>query len=250
MKFWINAAWSIARNVAADVVTSDRRFDFTKQWLSSGLTYDARPRVPARHFLDLYPQSESMELNLRDLHFRRSNVTPFELYCISCIGLIRKPRRVFEIGTYDGATTLQIARTCEGAEVFTLDLAADDVPSDVPAMADELDNVRGQGVGHRFAGTPESQRIKQLFGDSTKFDYSPYNRTIDMVFVDACHFYEFAASDTRSALGLIAQGGVILWHDYQLGWPGVVRAVNEVLPNHRIFQIDSTSLAVLDPAIP
>ena len=106
-------------------------------------------------------------------------------------------------------------------------------------------NVRGGGVGQRFAGRPEAQRIRQLLGDSTTFDFSPYHGAIDFAFIDACHDYAFVKSDTANALRMVPRG-VIVWHDYYPGWPGVVRAVDELLPKHRIMHIAGTSLAVLD----
>src|SRR5690606_750981 len=99
-----------------------------------------------------------------------------------------------------------------------------------------------------FCGTPEARRIHQLWGDSRTFDCSPYQGTCDLVFIDACHDYEFAASDTQKALRLVSPTGVVVWHDYMEGWPGVVRAVDELLPTCCIYHIAGTSLAVFDNA--
>ena len=238
----------LAANVAQDPFRSGSdRLRFTRDWLSAGYAYDRRPKLPSQHFLDLYPAAERMSVQLGEVTFRRSNATPMELYCISCIAMLLRPQRIFEIGTFDGATTLRLARCCPKAEVFTLDLDPTSATEEQSlAIASEVENVRSGCVGSQFAGQPEASRIRQLLGDSTRFDYSPYAGTCDLVFVDACHDYEFVKSDSRAALKLLRPGGVILWHDYIPGWPGVVRAVDELLPTHPIRHIAGTALAVLD----
>ena len=51
-----------------------------------------------------------------------------------------------------------------------------------------------------------------------------------MVFIDGDHRYEEVKLDIIHALGLIRSGGIISGHDYShKTWPGVKRAVDEVL---------------------
>ena len=47
-----------------------------------------------------------MLVAMGDMTYRVSNMDPFELYCLAAIARIRRPRTIFEVGTYDGATTL------------------------------------------------------------------------------------------------------------------------------------------------
>jgi len=248
VKYWTGALTRILANIAKDPFRPNQdRLDFSRKWLSAGYAYDQRPKLPSKHFLDLYPGAETLQVDLGAVNFRRSNATPMELYCMSCIAMLRNPRRIFEIGTFDGATALRLARCCPDAEVFTLDLGSENVSDDQAAViGGEAANVRAGGVGSRFAQLPEASRIRQLLGDSTLFDFSPYAGTCDLIFVDACHDYEFAAADSRSALRLLRAGGVILWHDYIPGWPGVVKAIDELLPAYPIRHISGTALAVLD----
>jgi predicted O-methyltransferase YrrM len=252
MKYWLGATASILRNVAADITGSDRRrrFDFTRHFLSSGISYDHRTMAPVRHLLQLYPQVEQLRVPLGDVEYKLSNMNPYELYCVIAIAMLSRAKRIFEIGTYDGATTLQLARVCPQAEIFTLDLAPADVAQPTPDFVDsENQNVAAGGVGRRFMGTPESSRIRQLLGDSTKFDYQPYAGSMDLVFVDACHQYEFVRSDSANALRLVRPGGVVLWHDYELGWPGVVKAVDALRSAHPIVHVAGTALALLPSSI-
>lgn len=247
LDYWLGAVTRIAANIAVDGLREGaERFAFTRDLLRAGYKYDQRPKASEKHFLDLYPDAEQLRVPLGELTYRRSNANPLEVFCLRCIAALRKPKRVFEFGTFDGATTLQLAQACPDAEILTLDLNPESVDdAQAATIRGEVDNVRTGGVGHRFASLPEAERICQLLGDSATFDYSPYHDTVDFVFIDACHDYRFVRSDTVNALKL-APSGVIIWHDYCPGWPGVVRAVDELLPDRPVWHIAGTTLAVLD----
>jgi predicted O-methyltransferase YrrM len=99
--------------------------------------------------------------------------------------------------------------------------------------------VRRHGVGSRFQGLAEAERITQLLGDSRSFDFSPWAGTIDLVLVDAGHEWDAVAADTRTAQALLAPGGVIVWDDYMTTWPDVIRAVDAcALPTFHLARSD------------
>jgi len=247
LTYWAGAVSRIAANVAGDFRRKgSERFAFTQEFLRAGYRFDARPKIPERHFLDLYPEAEALSLPIGELRYTRSNANPLEAFCLGCIAALRHAKRIFEFGTFDGGTTLQLAAACPDAEILTLDLDPGSVNAAQPATIDsEVENVRGGGVGRRFSGRPEAEHIRQLIGDSTNFDYTPWRGAIDLAFIDACHDYAFVKSDTANALRMVPRG-VIVWHDYQAGWPGVVKAVDELLPDHHVAHIAGTTLAVLD----
>jgi hypothetical protein len=59
-----------------------------------------------------------------------------------------------------------------------------------------------------------------------------YNdNSLDFVFIDASHDYENVKADILAWLPKIKLGGVLAGDDYDLIWPGVVQAVNEVFPS-------------------
>jgi len=101
-------------------------------------------------------------------------------------------------------------------------------------------------VGAAFRDTPHASRIVQHLGDSVTFDYGPFRRQMDLVFVDGAHGLDFVRADSRSALSLIRDSGVIVWDDCHLYHPGVSRALLELRrEGHPISRIESTRFAVL-----
>jgi len=148
--------------------------------------------------------------------------------------------RLFEIGTFDGRTALNLARNAPpGCRVTTLDLPPSASPRfavegseqpyvDKPAPGQRIEAYRTNGAApsprdqHQFA-----HRIEQKLGDSASFDFSPYHDRCALVFVDGSHAYEYVQSDTATARLLVKPGGLIVWHDYGV-WRGVTEALDEL----------------------
>lgn len=139
---------------------------------------------------------------------------------------------IFEIGTFDGRTTLNLALNSESpGKVFTLDLPPDQETKFDIAQG-ERHFVDKPVSGQRYLNAKERYpdkvaRIEQLFGDSATFDYSPYEGKCGLVFVDGSHAYDYAMSDTKNAMRLVRPGGSIIWHDYGV-WKGVTTALEEL----------------------
>lgn len=250
--YWSKAFGSLIGNILRDFSRQkNQRFEFTKKLISSGMNYDCRPLAETIPFLKLYPSAEALMVPLGDVRYRQSNATPYEIYCLLCTAILKDAKRIFEIGTFDGATTYLLAKSCPESKVFTIDLAPESISNIAGSLVkDEISNVEQSGVGSRFIGTPQQKQIVQIYGDSTRYDYRELYSTMDLVFVDACHEYEFVRSDSQTALNLVKPDGVIIWHDYEVGWPGVVKAVNELTASKSIKHIDKTAIAVLDLAAP
>ena len=69
-----------------------------------------------------------------------------------------------------------------------------------------------------------------------------------LVWVDACHDYEYVCRDTESALRIVAPGGWILWHDYRhtAWWSGVTRCLQQLKRKHQaLFHVKGTTIAAL-----
>jgi predicted O-methyltransferase YrrM len=184
-------------------------------------------------------------VTLLNCEFASGEMLPMELVWLCRFVRQRQPRVIFEIGTFNGGTTLQLAAN-SAATVYTLDLPPQNpAATDRPVWDAALD-VYPTTTGARFLATPQAQRIRQLFGDSQMFDYSPYHATCDLVFVDACHHYEFVMKDSQNALRLLRPGGAIVWHDYAAYAPGVVRALEELSATLPLCRVEGTSLVLYD----
>src|ERR1700733_484438 len=162
------------------------------------------------------------------------NVSDFEIDVINRLVKYNDPKTIFEIGTFDGRTTLNMAsHSGQDARVFTLDLP----PSSIDETALTIDAgdrlfIDKPASGIRFVGTDVAHKIKQLFGDSATFDFSSFAGKIDFLFVDGSHSYEYVIKDSLTALNLIKPNGIILWHDYvpegPTPWPGLTRALHQM----------------------
>jgi hypothetical protein len=139
---------------------------------------------------------------------------------------------LFEIGTFDGRTTFNLALSSPpGCRVHTLDLPPDLAPKFALAEGERhmVDKPRsGARYERNRAAHPAAvAKIHQLFGDSAAFDFTPYVDRCSLIFVDGSHEYSCVLSDTRNAMRMALRGGVVLWHDYGV-WEGVTRALEEV----------------------
>jgi predicted O-methyltransferase YrrM len=209
------------------------------------------PRVSAAQFL-----RDGIEVQLSQLATEAGNISLTELAVIAAICAARRPASIFEIGTFDGRTTLNLAENSPVETiVYTLDLPADQMrQTKFVLAAGEEEFVRKPLSGGRFAGSPDAARIRQLHGDSAQFDFSPFQGQIDLIFVDGSHAYEYVANDSRAALDMIRPGGMVIWHDYGSGdWPGVNRALDELRRDNPkcagMQWIEGTTLAILQVSV-
>jgi len=216
--------------------------DFLRQWLRFPLTFEAAKaleKVPMASVADLFPGTgvglisippESLERQIGQIRLDEEVQIGLMIQALDA-------RRLFEIGTFEGGTTRFLAdKAGEEAEVFTLDF---------PQGAEVAWGSRVQ-IGQKFRGAVVESRITQLFGDSLKFDFSPYERSMDLVFVDAAHDYLHGLADSRTALRLVKPGGVVLWHDFTPYFPGLVHGIIEATAGMPLKRLGvNTTLAVL-----
>jgi len=195
--------------------------------------------------------TNKLDLTLLEPLAGGGNVSMLELMVIANIAKQAEPPTAFEIGTFDGRTTLNLAANLKlPAEVYTLDLPSDELGETKFALAPgESAFVDKEHSGAKFIGTPYAKKITQLYGDSATFDFSPYAGQMGLVFIDGSHSYDYVLQDSESAFRLASENAVILWHDYQQDWPGVIRALNELLQTDTacagMARIEGTSLVIL-----
>jgi hypothetical protein len=184
---------------------------------------------------------EATQIVLSSSSERYGGVSLCELFVICVVAKHIKARRIFEIGTFEGNTTLNLAlNTDPEAVIFTVDL-----PSALITKQSDLEIVnqysKGAVVGRRFKGEPVETKIKQLWGDSLVFDFGPFLNNMDLVFIDGDHTYKYVQSDTRNALRMLSRKNpgraCIIWHDCDY-YSDVEKVLEEELQGryHRIAQ--------------
>lgn len=215
--------------------------------------------LPQRNVFELFPDHDSVSVQFGGL--RPSSLSgdtwfhPIASYTADLVALCQlcqllQPRRVFEIGTLRGYTTLHLAlNTPPDARVFTLDLPPDRpaVPALQTTIVDDR-HIRVHGAVERyfFDDTAAAGKISRLYGDSATFDYAPYAGTVDLFFIDGAHSYEYVRSDTLNALRCCHPGSVIAWHDFgRFGVNGVTRWLREFSRNHAVYCVPGGSLAYM-----
>lgn len=164
----------------------------------------------------------------------------------------RRPAKILEVGSFQGLTTLNLAKNAPEGEVHTVDLPAGADPGATTYANNDAAIIARRGVCH-FAGRPEEARIRQHLGDTATFDFAAVGEGIDLCLIDAAHSYEYVRNDTARVLPWLADRCLLLWHDYgrndflvepEDAW-GVTRFLNE-LAGCGVGIIEGTSLGALE----
>lgn len=120
---------------------------------------------------------------------------------------------------------------------------------------DIIDNwTGGSDAADDYAKDPDMIRFNQNIFEFFKQNLSPVkdkftpiqtlshegaklysDNSLDFVFIDANHTYEFVKNDLAAWLPKVKKGGIIAGHDYNpVSWPGVIKAVHEFFPKEKI----------------
>ena len=132
---------------------------------------------------------------------------------------------VLEVGTYKGFGAVLMAQA--GATVWAVDWHRGDADlGATDTLCAWWTNVRRAGVADQVVG---------LVGRSDRVLTALRHRWWDMAFIDGDHSYEAVTQDIRLTLPLVRAGGLLVFHDYCPTWPGVVRAVDELIADSRAW---------------
>ena len=208
-----------------------------------------RALIPSIEISQIVPGDTPIQLT--GTAARLGNIAFSEMACIAALIRHGDASAIFEIGTFDGRTTREMAACSRpDAKIFTLDLPREKISKTALPLAEgEEVYVDKNGSGEKFLGTAWEKKITQLYGDSATFDFIPYYDAMDFVFVDGSHAYEYVLHDVALAKKLLKKGsGTIVCHDY-ISWAGVTKALNELYRSSEEFSglrhIKGTSLVVL-----
>lgn len=200
-------------------------------------------RIPVRRLTDLWSSPGQVTATVGAL--ADGNPSAIELFCLGAIVRGSGARAIFEIGTFDGSTTLQLAlNSPPDAVIHTLDLPADAVDrTRSPLLPQERVYALKPASGARFVGTPLHAKIRQLYGDSAAFPGEPFAGRMDLVIVDGSHARAYVRSDSALARLMVRPGGWIVWHDYGV-WPDVTAVLDELAGEMPLVRLEATTLVV------
>lgn len=200
-------------------------------------------RIPVCRLTDLCASPGEVTTAVTDL--KDGNPTALELFCLAAIVRASGARTMFEIGTFDGATTLHLAlNSPPDALVYTLDLPPDAVDrTHSPLLAGERAYALKARSGARFVGTPAQAKIRQLYGDSAALAAAPFAGRMDLVIVDGSHAEACVRSDSALARAMVRPGGWIVWHDYGV-WPDVTAVLDQLAGDLPLVRLEATTLVV------
>ena len=166
--------------------------------------------------------------------------TPWIDVCV-ILHLARRyqPARFLEIGTHRGFTTRILADKFPNMQIVTVD-PGDRVTPDQRPPNQEGEYLPQHMIGELVAGYPNVTVIREHFCD---VEWS--GPQFDMVFIDGDHRAPAVLADSQLALKLLADPGVVVWHDYNN-----VRDVNTAIDmlglGDRVCWLHNTWVAYLD----
>ena len=127
---------------------------------------------------------------------------PEEFDKLRAIFLERQPRRILEIGVWEGGTLWEwVANAPSGATVVALDYFAEDVP---------------QQARESFHGWRSDAKLVSIAGDSTTratIDRVREHAPFDWVFIDGSHVYADVLADWTNYGLTMVDSGVVAFHD-------------------------------------
>lgn len=90
---------------------------------------------------------------------------------------------------------------------------------------------------NRLKIVSKNKKVNIIAGDST-LKYKEFkDESIDILYIDANHEYEYISKDLNLWKSKVKIGGFIAGHDYYIGHPGVIKAVDEfVEKNNKSFK--------------
>lgn len=166
--------------------------------------------------------------------------TPWIDVCV-ILHLIRRygPTRFLEVGTHWGVTTRILATKFPELKITTVD-PGDKVPLEDRPANQSAEFLPQHEIGKLVLDYNNVEVIREPF---TSVDWG--SRRFEMIFVDGNHSLPHVFEDSRLALSLVTDPGVIIWHDYN-NVADVNTALELVNIQKPIVSLHNTWVAYLD----
>jgi hypothetical protein len=130
---------------------------------------------------------------------------------------------IVEVGSHKGRSTRALGDSCRGV-VHAVDPWPED--NDPVLGPDEPHRLYHGVYGDFLDNMSDLIAIGRVVPHRAQFERGMFEPdSVDMVFIDGVHLYEYVKHDINVALELIRPGGLVSGHDYQLD--SVAEAVDE-----------------------
>ena len=142
----------------------------------------------------------------------------------------RKARRILEVGTYRARTTYAFYLNCPEAEITSYD----------------IQNLKSKYRDMLVLEPRVSLRLESFQEAEEKLKRE---KQYDFIFIDGSHKVEDVVRDSLLAFKIVADGGVIIWHDYRTnGYFTPLLCVPEGLKSlptkYKVYGVQGTTCAV------
>lgn len=197
------------------------------QFLAGSLKY--RKYLPECDAADVIPNFSKTEVRFRQAPIGAWSTPLIDVFVVIKAALGFQSSRILELGSYRGDTARLIAEnTPDNATICTVDVS--------------------EQHGEAYRGLEIARKIKRKVGNISTGLFAA-DEKFDLIFVDADHCYSSVMNDTEVAFKVLADQGVILWHDYVLDsyfhdLCGVPEALNQFARSNAIYAIRGTRLAI------
>jgi hypothetical protein len=176
------------------------------------------------HLFKLFPGLDSQVVSLEvGPMIENGGISYTELTILSALARWMCPKRILEIGTFNGWTSHNLAlQLKDEAELVTVNLPNGQCPR-LEAGGWNARYFPKNESPPLFEGRSTASRIKQVREDSANLSAKNFSNKFDLIFIDGSHSFAYVENDTKLALSVASDQAVIIWHDYgkPAHWAGV-----------------------------
>jgi hypothetical protein len=183
----------------------------------------------------LWPEFEAAEVTITTLPKGDWAAPTNDTVVLMKLAAAVAPTRILELGSYRG---------------YSARALLENAPEQATLTAIDIDPQHGEA----YRDTPLAARIDRRVGAIGPDVLAADERgAFDLVFVDADHARAAAAHDTGVALEMVADDGVVLWHDYAnwgyfTGDCGVPEVLNELAERMPVGHLLGSNIAIHKPS--
>lgn len=159
----------------------------------------------------------------------------------------KSPKMVCDVGVWKGQSTINMAKHLQNNGMQSLVFAVDTFLGSPQMWYDNADWKKSLKLVHgyptyyyTFLANVFDNGVENFVIPVTATTYSAYlmfvhsNIKFDLIHIDAEHEYNAVKDDIENYWNLLNENGVMICDDYSSSWPGVVKAVDELVQTHKL----------------